>query len=179
MSAPVSLEQLGNDIVARIAAGDKAKAKASDHYLAAGLRLIEARDKTGATFTDFLEKFCPTLKRSRAYQLIKIAAGNTTVEAERTRTAERVRKHRAAKAAAPKAAPTEAAPPKATAPTSPLRNGQSSGDAAQAKKDSPERLLSELSYFLSTWFPKMDAATLAKAKAMVEEWQPARVQEAA
>jgi hypothetical protein len=41
------------------------------------------------------------------------------------------------------------------------------------------RLLGEVAYFISTWFPKMDAATLAKAKAMVAEWEPARVQEAA
>ena len=82
-----------------------------------------------------------------------------------------MRKHRAAKAAAPKAAPTEAA-------DRPSRDGQAA-ETTRVKKDSPERLLSELSYFLSTWFPKMDAVTLAKAKAMVAEWAPARVREAA
>ena len=41
------------------------------------------------------------------------------------------------------------------------------------------RLLGEVSYFINNWFPKMDAATLAKAKAMVAAWEPARVQEAA
>jgi hypothetical protein len=170
MSAIDSLEQLGAEIVARIEAAKKARDKALDHELAAGLRLIEAREQTGdATFPDFLQKFCPNLKKSRAYQLIAIAGGKTTVEAERTKTAERVRKHRAAKAAAPKAAPTD----------SPLRNGQTAGETAQVKKDSPERLLGEVTYFINTWFPKMDAATLAKAKAMVAEWAPARVQEAA
>ena len=173
MSAIDSLEQLGKEIVARIELAKKARDKADDHERAAGLRLIEARDKTGATFPDFLQKFCPNLKKSRAYQLIAIAGGKTTVEAERTKTAERVRKHRAAKAAAPKAAPTEAAPT-----DSPLRNGQS-GETAQTTKNSPERLLGEVSYFINAWFPKMDAATLAKAKAMVAEWAPARVQEAA
>jgi hypothetical protein len=164
-----SLEQLGAEIVARIAAAKKARSKAHDHELAAGLRLIEARDKTGATFPDFLQKFCPDLKKSRAYQLIAIAGGKTTAEAERTKTAERVRKHRAAKAAAPKAAPTD----------SPLRNGQTDAKTAQVKNYSPEWLLGQVSYFVNTWFPKMDAATLAKAKAMVAEWAPARVQEAA
>jgi len=158
MSPADSLERLGAEIVARIEAARKARDKALDHELAAGLRLIEAREKTGADFPTFLRDFCPSLKKSLAYQLIAIAGGKTTVEAERTKTAERVRKHRAAKAAAPKATPTGR-----------RRNGQSSGDAAQVKKDSPERLLSELSYFLSTWFPKMDATTLAKAKAMVAE----------
>ena len=166
MSAADSLEQLGAEIVARIEAAKKARDKALDHELAAGLRLIEAREKTGATFPDFLQKFCPNLKKSRAYQLIAIAGGKTTVEAERTKTAERVRKHRAAKAAAPKAAPTD----------SPLRNGQS-GDTARVKEDL--RLLGEMAYFIEHWFPKMDAATLAKAKAMVAAWEPKRLREAA
>ena len=107
MSAIDSLEQLGAEIVARIEAAKKARDKAHDHEIAAGLRLIEARKQTGATFPDFLQKFCPNLKKSRAYQLIGIAGGKTTVEAERTKTAERVRKHRAAKAEAPKTAPTD------------------------------------------------------------------------
>ena len=168
MNATDSLEQLGKEIVARIELAKKARDKADDHERAAGLRLIEAHDKTGATFPDFLQKFCPSLKKSRAYQLIAIAGGKTTVEAERTKTAERVRKHRAAKAPAPKAAPTD----------SPLRNGQSA-ETAQTTKNSPERLLGEVSYFINAWFPKMDAPTLAKAKAMVAAWEPARVQEAA
>jgi hypothetical protein len=179
MSATDSLEQLGAEIVARIEAGDKAKEKASNHYLAAGIRLKEAREKTGATFPDFLQKFCPNLRKSRAYQLIAVAGGRTTVEAERTKTAERMRKHRAAKAAAPKAAPTEAAPTEAAPTDRPSRDGQADAKTEQVKKDSPERLLGEVSYFLSTWFPKMDAATLAKAKAMIAEWEPARVQAAA
>ena len=69
-----------------------------------------SREKTGTTFPDFLQKFCPNLKKSRAYQLIGIAGGKTTVAAERAQTAERMRKHRAAKAPPPQAAPTEAAP---------------------------------------------------------------------
>ena len=132
MSETISLEQLGAEIVARIEAAKKARDKALDHELAAGLRLIEARERTGATFPEFLQKFCPNLKKSRAYQLIRIAGGKTTVEAERTKTAERVRKHRAAKAEAPKTAPTDC----------PLHNGQATGETAQVKKDSPERLLS-------------------------------------
>jgi hypothetical protein len=167
MSATDSLEQLGAEIVARLEAAKKARDKAHDHEIAAGLRLIEAREQTGATFPDFLQKFCPDLKKSRAYQLIAIAGGKTTVEAERTKTAERVRKHRAAKAAPTEAAPTD----------SPLRNGQADAKTAQVTKDL--RLLGEVAYFINAWFPKMDAATLAKAKAMVAAWEPARVQEAA
>jgi hypothetical protein len=157
-----SLEQLGAEIVARVEAAKKARDKAHDHEIAAGLRLIEAREKTGADFPTFLQNFCPNLEKSRAYQLIAIAGGKTTVEAERTKTAERVRKHRAAKAAA-------AAP-------SPLRNGQS-GHTVRVKEDL--RLLGEMAYFIQHWFPKMDAATLAKAKAMVAAWEPESLREAA
>src|SRR5215468_9497804 len=111
MSAPVSLEQLGAEIVARLEAAKKARDKAHNHEVSAGRYLIDAREQTGdATFPDFLQKFCPGLKKSRAYQLIAIAGGKTTVAAERTKTAERMRKHRAAKAAPPQAAPTEGAP---------------------------------------------------------------------
>ena len=75
MSETISLEQLGAEIVARIEAAKKARDKALDHELAAGLRLIEAREQTGATFPEFLQKFCPNLMKSRAYQLIAIAGG--------------------------------------------------------------------------------------------------------
>ena len=65
MSETISLEQLGAEIVARIEAAKKARDKALDHELAAGLRLIEAREQTGATFPEFLQKFCPNLKKSQ------------------------------------------------------------------------------------------------------------------
>jgi hypothetical protein len=94
--ASQSLEHLGAEIMARIAAGDHAKAKAHDHYLAAGLRLLEARGRV-TDFNAFLKQHCPNLKRTRAYQLMSIAGGKTTVETERAKTAERMRKHRAAK----------------------------------------------------------------------------------
>jgi hypothetical protein len=161
-----SLEQLGAEIAARIEAAKKARDKAHDHEIAAGLRLIEAREKTGADFPTFLQNFCPNLKKSRAYQLIAIAGGKTTVETERTKTAERMRKHRAAKAAAPKA-------------DRPSRDGHPSGDTTQIKKRSPDWLLGEVRFFINHNFPKMDAATLAKAKAMVAAWQPESLREAA
>ena len=164
-----SLEQLGAEIAARIEAAKKARDKAHDHEIAAGLRLIEASEKTGADFPTFLQNFCPNLKKSRAYQLIAIAGGKTTVETERTKTAERMRKHRAAKAAAPKAAP----------PDRPSRDGHPSGNTTQIKKRSPDWLLGEVRFFINHNFPKMDAATLAKAKAMVATWQPESLREAA
>lgn len=96
VSASQSLEQLGAEIVARIEAGDRTKAKADDHFLAAGLRLLEAQSRV-PDFAAFLKNHCCGLKRTRAYQLMRIAGGKTTLAAERAKTAERVRKHRAAK----------------------------------------------------------------------------------
>jgi hypothetical protein len=159
------LDQLGAEIMARIEAGDKAKTKADNHYLAAGLQLIKAREQAGRSFDAFLRKHCRGLKRSRAYQLMSIAGGKTTVAAERPKTAERMRKHRAAA--------------KRPSRDGQLRSGQGSGDTTQIQKGSPEWLLSETRFFIDNWFPKMDAPTLAKAKALVAAWQPASLKEAA
>jgi hypothetical protein len=58
-------------------------------------------------------------------------------------------------------------------------NVHGSGVTTQVKKMSPEWLLSETRFFIDKWFPKMDAPTLAKAKALVAAWQPASLKEAA
>jgi hypothetical protein len=68
------LDQLGAEIVARIDAGDRAKTKANNHYLAAGLTLLEAQKRVD-DLSRFLKDHCHGLKRSRAYQLMRIADG--------------------------------------------------------------------------------------------------------
>jgi hypothetical protein len=73
---PASVEMLGQDIVARIASGDKNKAKAEEMYKSAGLQLIEARQRV-PDFKAFLRDHCDGLSRSRAYELIKIAEGKS------------------------------------------------------------------------------------------------------
>ena len=163
------LDQLGAEIMARIEAGDKAKTKADNHYLAAGLQLIKAREQAGRTFDAFLRKHCHGLKRSRAYQLMSIAGGKTTVAAERPKTAERMRKHRAAAKRPSRDGQSDHS----------VRSGHGSGGTTQVKKTSSEWLLGETRFFIDTWFPKMDAPTLAKAKALVAAWQPASLKEAA
>src|SRR4051794_37091205 len=72
--APVSLESLGRDIVARIKAGEAAAARSEAMYVSAGLQLIEAKRRV-PNFTAFLRKHCKGLSRSRAYELIDIAEG--------------------------------------------------------------------------------------------------------
>jgi hypothetical protein len=74
------LERLGKDIVALHAAGDKNQKKANDKYLAAGLKLIEARKQVPSkmSFETFLDEHCPGIGKSRAYELIEMAEGRKT-----------------------------------------------------------------------------------------------------
>jgi hypothetical protein len=93
--ASQSLEQLGAEIMAHIAAAKRAQEKSLDHLTVAGLQLAEARSRA-PDFAAFLRGI--NLKRSQAYHLMRLATnGKTTVELERAKIAERVRKHRAAK----------------------------------------------------------------------------------
>ena len=64
MSETISLEQLGAEIVARIEAAKKARDKALDHELAAGLRLIEARSGPARPFQNSCRSSVPTLRRA-------------------------------------------------------------------------------------------------------------------
>jgi hypothetical protein len=108
MQTEVPLETLAQEIVAHIEKGDKyhaavahSRKKAGEHYLSAGLQLIEAQKRlgTGAPFRSFCSDQCH-LKKSRTNELIAIAKGTTTVRTVRAASAERTAKHRAKKAAA-------------------------------------------------------------------------------
>jgi hypothetical protein len=91
------LPELAKEIKACIAAGDeaqtrekKAKAEATQRFIAAGKLLIQAQDRA-PNFKSFLQEH--GISRSRAYELIKIAGGE--VETVRAETAERKRRQRA------------------------------------------------------------------------------------
>lgn len=94
-----TLESLGREAKARIDQGDKAKDRAEQMYISAGLYLKEAKarvEKTkGITWVQYLIKHCPVGK-SRSYELIAIADGRKTVEEVRTAD---TAKHRAAREA--------------------------------------------------------------------------------
>lgn len=86
------LTTLGARITSHLAAGDKAYHRAETHYKAAGLRLREAkeavkhtRDQTWSAFV----KNCGISVR-RAYELIEIAEGKTTLAEMREATRARV-----------------------------------------------------------------------------------------
>lgn len=92
--ALVPLDTLGAEIRSRLEAGDKAIGKAEDHYLAAGLRLVEARQRVeagGGSFREFLAEHC--IGKSRAYDVMAVAEGKKTFAGIRAKTAERVARH--------------------------------------------------------------------------------------
>ena len=78
-----TLESLGREAKARIDQGDKAKDRAEQMYISAGLYLKEAKARVekrkDITWVQYLIKHCPVGK-SRAYELIAIADGRKTVE---------------------------------------------------------------------------------------------------
>jgi hypothetical protein len=96
MSAQLPIDTLGKQIKAHIDTGDKTASEAEEHYMAAGLLLIDAKERVthtkGLTWTKFLADQCG-VGRSRANELIAIADGRTTVEEVRDNVRDRVAKH--------------------------------------------------------------------------------------
>lgn len=98
------LDTLGGTIKAHIAAGDKASGKAEEHYKAAGLLLLEAKQRLplespGTKWTAYLVGTC-RLQTSRAYELIAIAEGRTSVAEVQANGRERAARHAAKNKAA-------------------------------------------------------------------------------
>jgi len=88
------LDTLAGTIKAHIAAGDKAQGKAEEHYKAAGIHLMEARDRVkseGKAFSAFL--IGHHIGSSRAYELIAIANGTKTLADIRATVADRAARH--------------------------------------------------------------------------------------
>jgi hypothetical protein len=95
----IPLETLAATIKASMAAGDKALDKAEQHYKSAGMHLLEAKkrlpiEQPGKKFTAYIVGEC-RMSTSRAYELISIAEGRTTLEEIRAKANERKIKHRA------------------------------------------------------------------------------------
>lgn len=92
-----TLQQLGQYIMASLT-------KADNHTTTAGRRIIEAKSRIEAGesypggFRGFLATECPGLGKSRAYELIAIANGTTTVAQVRDRAAAGMKRLRATKA---------------------------------------------------------------------------------
>src|SRR5262249_2338127 len=86
--------ELIRHIKAHIKAGDKAKCKAEDHYIAAGQYLKQLKDDCPdqKTFLEKVEKEIG-IGKSRTYELMQIGDGRKTVDEVRADTAKRVAKH--------------------------------------------------------------------------------------
>lgn len=77
------LETLATQIRARVALGDRDKKRSEDHYMAAGLDLIEAQARVraelpGTLWLTWSAINFPTIKESRIRQLMAIGRGETT-----------------------------------------------------------------------------------------------------
>jgi hypothetical protein len=132
----VTPEMLGQEIVARIAAGDKSAERASQMYISAGLTLIEAK-RLLPDFKAFLRDHCNGLSRSRAYELIEIASGKSEEVRSKNRTRDRRRRDKAARVREPRT------------PSSSIKKPQPPNSQAQ-------RALAEFKVAVDIWFSKMD-----------------------
>ena len=93
------ITQLGSTIKAHLTTAEKYMGKSEEHFKAAGLHLIEAKNRIAlgeydGKFGKFLTLECNSLSSSRAYELISIANGTKTVEAIREATAFRTSQSR-------------------------------------------------------------------------------------
>jgi len=90
-------QDLIGKIKAHITAGDKAKKKAEDHYIAAGQYLKTLKNNHTGSWAEWelLLKDKIGIGKSRASDLMQIADGRKTIEQVRTDTAERTAKTRA------------------------------------------------------------------------------------
>lgn len=80
----ISIDTVGREIKARIEAGDKALDKAEQHYIAAGIQLLEAqkriKDKKEMRWSAFLFSCCQGLSDTQARRYMALADGTTTLE---------------------------------------------------------------------------------------------------
>jgi len=95
--APVAVDetQLAKEIRVYVEKGDKARDKAEQYYIAAGLHLKKLRDHapSKADWEELIKNRCG-LGTSRAYELIQIADGRKTVADVRSAKAQSMRKLR-------------------------------------------------------------------------------------
>jgi hypothetical protein len=85
---------LARRIKALIEKGDKAAEKAEQFYKSAGIHIKEIKQKESEHWETIVREQCG-LGRSRAYELIAIADGRTTLEKVRAAATERQKVHRA------------------------------------------------------------------------------------
>lgn len=98
-TSQLTITQLASTINAHTGKADQYADKAEQHYKAAGIHLIEAKQRIAngeyeGGFVAFLKNECRGLSSSRAYELIAIGNGSTTLAEQREVKAERMKKSR-------------------------------------------------------------------------------------
>jgi hypothetical protein len=98
-TSQLSITQLASTINAHTGKADHYADKAEQHYKAAGIHLMEAKQRIAngeyeGGFVAFLKNECRGLSSSRAYELIAIGNGSTTLAEQREVKAERMKKSR-------------------------------------------------------------------------------------
>jgi hypothetical protein len=85
---------LARRVRALIEKGDKAAEKAEQFYKAAGIHIKEIKEQCPQSWEGVVQRECD-IGRSRAYELMAIADGRTTLEKVRAQTNERQKAHKA------------------------------------------------------------------------------------
>jgi hypothetical protein len=95
-NTPAEIQRLTKEIRVLVEKGDHAKEKSRQFYLAAGLHLktLKAHSASTNAWVQLVKKKCD-LGRSRAFELLALADGRTTVEKVRADANKRKVKHRA------------------------------------------------------------------------------------
>jgi len=91
---PARLISIGKEVEARVSRFHAYEAKASDMAVSISCLLKEAAtfcDKGG--FNAFRKRHCPSLGRSRAYELLAIASGKKSIEQSRAEGRARLERH--------------------------------------------------------------------------------------
>ena len=95
---PPRLRQIGKEVEAKLARADQYHGKAEDMIASVGQLLAEAKDLCdGEGFNVYKAKYCPSLGKSRAYEIFAIATNKTSVEEVRAEGRKRQAKSRANK----------------------------------------------------------------------------------
>lgn len=115
---PQRLREIGKEIEAKLAKAEKYDGKANDMIASVRQLLTEAKELCdGDGFDAFKTKFCPSLGKSRAYEIHAITTGKKTIEEVRDDTRKRVAKHRANKGGPVSVTVTEKSGPEAEGAT--------------------------------------------------------------
>lgn len=137
------LDTLGATIRAHVSKGDASIEKAEQHYKAAGIHLMEAKERVkrraDITWPLFLNKHC-TIRRSRADEMIAIAEGKTSLADLRASGADRVRRHAEKNKSARKSAVTNGKSFEKTQQIQQITTSQTVSEPS----DDRSRLLSEI-----------------------------------